>query len=190
MNTLNPSPVRSWPNTRPGALLSLVVLLASGCAAGPRPQAFADDPPEDWAARIQSLPVEVHGAVPGESAAQTVAAIHHGVAQPEAAEFRHTGLSLYSLPRVVVYIGGTSGPSRDGYCALPADTNRPVSAAKDGVILRGGLCDGPRPVAYARITVAEGHSNPATLDRAVERLESHLVAGLTPSEPQPNELGY
>jgi hypothetical protein len=190
MNTLNPSPVRSRPNIRSGALLSLVVLLASGCATGPRPQAFADDYPDDWAARIQSLPVEVHGAVPGESAAQTVAAIHHGVAQPDDAEFRDTGLSLYAQPRVVLYVGGTSGPSRDRYCALPPDTNRAVSAAKDGVILRGGLCDGPRPVAYARITLAEADCNGATLDRAVEGLKSQLVASLEPPEPQQNELGY
>lgn len=191
MNTSNPISPRSRPHTVSGALLSLVVLLASGCATGPRPvsHAFADDHPDDWAARIGSLPVEVHGAVPGESAAQTAAAIDHGVAQPDYAEFQHSGLDLYALPRVVLYIGGTSAPPRDGYCAWQPDTDRTVSVAKDGVVLRGGLCDGPRSVAYARGTLADPNSNVAALDRAVERLKSNLVASLPSPDPQPPEFG-
>ena len=98
-------------------------------------------------------------------------------------------LNLYTLPRVVLYIGGTSAPSRDQYCAWQPDANRQVAVAKDAVILRGALCDGPRPVAYARITIAEADSSNAALDRAVERLKSHLVASLPLPDPEPAEFG-
>ena len=191
MNTSKPFSVRSWANAGSGAVVSLVALLAAGCAAGPLPVArsLSNDHPDDWAGRMKSLPVEVHGAVTGESAAQTVAAIHHGVAQPDNTEFRNSGLNLYTLPRVVLYIGGTSAPSRDQYCAWQPDANRQVTVAKDAVILRGALCDGPRPVAYARITIAEADSSNAALDRAVERLKSHLVASLPLPDPEPAEFG-
>src|ERR1700724_3821204 len=107
------NPIRS--TTLLLALLSVAAALAAGCAANPSrvEQAIAADRPDDWARRIHSLPVEVHGALPGESAAQTIAAIDHGTANLADAEFGNTGRSLYAVPRVVVYIGGAEVPARD-----------------------------------------------------------------------------
>jgi hypothetical protein len=175
----------SRPNAAPMALLCIVAVLAAGCATNPGrvAQAEASDQPDEWANRIQSLPVEIHGAVPGETASQTIAAVSNGVAQQAGAEFQHTGLSLYALPRVVVYVGGSSAPARDQYCALQPNTNRPVAVAKNGVVVRSELCDGPRPVAYARITLAEANPSAATLAQGIKRLESSLVSSLPPPEP-------
>src|SRR6202035_3067373 len=82
MNKLNRSNNLSHFSARTLALLSVAAALAAGCAANPPrvEQAFAADRPDDWAQRIHSLPVEVHGALPSETAMQTIAAIDHGTA--------------------------------------------------------------------------------------------------------------
>lgn len=185
MKMLNRIPGLSRPNAAAMALVSLVAVLAAGCATGPGrvAQAQSSDEPDEWASRIKSLPVEIHGAVPGETAAQTIAAIGHGVGQQAGAEFQHTGLSLYALPRVVVYVGGSSAPARDQYCALEPNTDRAVAVAKSGVVVRSELCDGPRPVAYARMTLAEANPSAATLAQGIAHLESSMVHSLPPPEP-------
>jgi hypothetical protein len=185
MKMLNRFSGLSRRNAGPVAVLSLVAVLGAGCATNPGrvAQAQATDQPDEWATRIRSLPVEIHGAVPGETAAQTVAAVNHGVGQQAGTEFQHTGLSLYALPRVVVYVGGSSAPARDQYCELQPNTERPVPVAKSGVVVRSELCDGPRPVAFARITLADADPSPATLARGIEQLESSMVSSLPPPEP-------
>jgi hypothetical protein len=169
------------------ALLCLVAL-ASGCAAGPPrvTQAIAEDHPDVWATRVRQLPVEVHGTIPGETSAQTIAAIDHGVAEQAQVGFQHTGLSLQAMPRVVVYVGGTSVPARDQYCALEPTRDRSVTVPPNGTLIRSELCDGPRPVAYARLTIADAKLSDASVAQAVQRLESNLVRSLpTPELPPP-----
>jgi hypothetical protein len=167
------------------ALLSVAAALAAGCAADPSrvEQAIAADHSNDWAQRIRSLPVEVHGALPGETATQTIAAIDHGTTNQADSEYGKSGLSLYSMPRVVVYIGGDEVPARDQYCALEPSPNRSVPTPKNALILRSELCDGPRPVAYARITVPEADPAAETLDRDIERVKSDLVQSLPLPQP-------
>src|SRR4030088_2862574 len=145
MNKLNRSKYPSLFGARTLALLSAAAALAAGCAGNPSrvEQAVAADSPDDWAQRIQSLPVEVHGALPGETATQTIAAIHHGTADLADTEFGKSGLSLYAVPRVVLYIGGSEVPARDQYCTLEPSANRPVATPKNALILRSELCDGP-----------------------------------------------
>ena len=166
------------------ALLCLVAL-ASGCAAGPPrvTQAIAEDHPDVWATRVRELPVEVHGTVPGETSAQTVAAIDQGVAEQAQADFQHTGVSLRAMPRVVVYVGGTSVPARDQYCALEPGRNRSVTVPRNGTLIRSELCDGPRPIAYARRTIADANLSAASVAQAVQGLKSELVQSLPPPEP-------
>jgi hypothetical protein len=170
-------------------LLSLLGMLTVGCASGPAAthRAIAKDYPDAWANRVRSLPVEVHGSIPGHTLTQTAAAIDHGVVQQDTADFEHTGVSLYAMPRVIVYIGGNAAPSRDRYCELQPDFSRRAVMATKGLLIRGALCDGPRPVAYARITLAEPSAT--TVGPAVARLESDLVQGLSPPPPQPPEFG-
>jgi hypothetical protein len=128
-------------------------------------------------------PVEVHATVPGETSAQTIAAIDHGVTQQPLADFEHTGVSLQAMPRVVVYIGGTSVPARDQYCALEPARNRSVTVPRNGTLIRSELCDGPRPVAYARLTIAAANLSDVSVAQAVQGLESKLVQNLAPPEP-------
>jgi hypothetical protein len=184
MNMLNRISNPSPRGTATVALLCLVAL-ASGCAVGPPrvTQAIAEDHPDVWATRIRELPVEVHGTVPGETSAQTIAAIDHGVAEQPQGDFQHTGLSLDAMPRVVVYVGGTSVPARDQYCALEPGRNRSVTVPRNGTLIRSELCDGPRPVAYARLTIADANLSAASVARAVRGLESKLVQSLPPPEP-------
>jgi hypothetical protein len=167
------------------ALLSVGTTLAAGCATNPPrvEEAVAADHPDDWAERMSSLPVQVHGAVPGETSAQTIAAIDHGTANQASAEFGSNGLSLDALPRVVVYIGGTTAPARDQYCSLDPDTIRSVAAPTNALILRSELCDGPRAVAYARITLPEANPTAETVARGIDRLKGSLVRSLPPLEP-------
>jgi hypothetical protein len=54
---------------------------------------------------------------------------------------------------------------------------------QNGLILRSELCDGPRAVAFARITVPEVEPTAKTVVRDIERIESDLVQSLP--RPQP-----
>ncbi len=167
------------------ALLPVAAALAAGCVANPPrvEQSVAADNPAAWASRIESLPVEVHGTVPGETAAQTIAGVGHGVASEPRAEFASSGLSLYAMPRVIVYIGGTDNPPRDQYCSLQPHADQPVPATNRKLVLRSELCDGPRAVASARITLAQANPTPDTVARGIERIKSDLVRSLVPPQP-------
>jgi hypothetical protein len=180
MNTLNRLVNQSRLSVRALALVSVVAALAAGCASNPArvEEAVAADHPDNWASRIGSLPVEVHGAAPGETTAQTVAAIDHGTADQAGAPFGNSGVSLYAMPRVVVYIGGTTAPARDQYCSLEPNANTSVLAPKNGLVLRSELCDGPRPVAFARITLPEVDPTAKSVAGGIKQIKSDLVQSL------------
>jgi hypothetical protein len=186
MYKLNRLSIQSRLGVRALALLSVAAALAAGCATNPPrvERAVAADHPADWASRIRSLPVEVHGAVPGETGAQTIAAIDHGTVNQAGAEFGKSGLSLYAMPRVVVYIGGAAAPARDQYCSLEPNMSRSVPAPKNALILRSELCDGPRAVAYARITLPEVNPTAAAVAGGIEQIKSDLVQSLPLPEPE------
>lgn len=185
MKKLNRFSTQVSRRVRSLALLSVAAAVAAGCATNPPgvEQAVAADHPDDWAARMSSLPVQVHGAVPGETPAQTIADIKRATANQASTEFGNSGLSLDAIPRVVVYIGGTTAPARDQYCSLNPNTERSVAAPTNALILRSELCDGPRAVAYARITLPEANPTAETVARGVDRLEASLVRSLPPLEP-------
>jgi hypothetical protein len=185
MNELNRSKDLWHFTARTLALLSVAAALAAGCAANPSrvDQAVSADRRDDWAQRIHSLPVEVHGALPGETATQTIAAIDHATANLADTEFGKSGPSLYALPHVVVYIGGAEAPARDQYCTLEPSANRSVATPKNALILRSELCDGPRAVAFARITVPGADPTAGTLAGDIERIKSDLVQSLPLPQP-------
>ena len=166
------------------ALLTLAAVSASGCTTVEHPLSWDD--PAKWATRINTLPVDVHSSIPGETSAQTIAAIEHGVTASARAASNNTGASLYRTARVVVYIGGDSVPAHDRYCARKPTTTPATFVPESGVAVRAALCDGPRPVAYARTTLAEANPSPASVADAIERLKSDLVQSLpTPTPPPP-----
>jgi hypothetical protein len=167
------------------ALVAISAALAAGCANNPPrlEQAIANDHPDDWALRIGSLPVELHGTVPGETTTQTSAELDNATAKQAGAEVGNSGLSLYATPRVVVYVGGTEVPARDKYCAIEPEANRPVVSPESKVVLRSELCDGPRPVAYARVTIPATKPTAEQLAQGIDRAKSSLVQSLTPEEP-------
>jgi hypothetical protein len=185
MSKLNRFSVQARRRACALASVCVTATLAVGCATNPSKveQAIATDHPEDWGSRMASLPVEVHGALPGATAAQTAAVLQHGTAELAGAQFGTSGLSLYAMPRLVVYIGGAAAPARDEYCSLEPNTNRSVVAPKNALVLRSELCDGPRAVAYTRITLPEANPTAADLARSMERIKSDLVRSLQPLDP-------
>jgi hypothetical protein len=83
-----------------------------------------------------------------------------------------------------VYIGGTEVPARDQYCRLePGANHRSVPAPTNALVLRSELCDGPRAVAFARITVPEVGMTPKTLERDIDRIKADLVQSLPSPRP-------
>jgi hypothetical protein len=185
MNKLNRFSSQSRLSARTLALLSIAAALAAGCATNPPKveQAIAADHADDWASRIRSLPVEVHGAVPGETPVQMMAVIDHDAGNQPGAEFGQSGLSLYAIPRVVVYIGGTAAPAQDQYCSLEPNVSRSVVAPTNALILRSELCDGPRAVAYAQITLPAVNPTAETVAGGIEQIKSDLVRSLSFPEP-------
>jgi len=173
--------------SHPLVSLSLAAVLVSGCAAysPSMGQKTGNDSPHAWNSWISSLPVEVHGTVPGGTSAQTVAAIEHGVTVQDVGEASATGSDLKNKPRVVVYVGGTGAPWRDQYCSPEPNGNLSVPVSKRNLVLLSELCDGTRPVAHAQITLSEANPTADMVARGIERTKSYLARSLVPVEPDP-----
>ena len=173
--------------SHPLVSLSLAAVLVAGCAAhSPKmEQRTGDDSPGAWTSWISSLPVEVHGTVPGGTSAQTIAAIEHGVSGRDDGQAPATGLDLKNKPRVVVYVGGTAAPWRDQYCSPEPSVNLSAPARERGLVLLSELCDGTRSVAHAQITLSETKPTADMVTRGIERTKSYLAQSLVHVEPDP-----
>jgi hypothetical protein len=130
-----------------------------------------DDSERQWSKRVEQLPVELHGAWPGASAAETAAL----VPRANSADNADANDANAAQQRVVVYVSGTQVPQRADFCAI----NKSYRAVANDrqVTLRAALCDGPRIISYARKSF-DGDSKLAATD--VASLESSLVGALHP----------
>lgn len=136
-----------------------------------------------WAPQIAALPIEVHGAAPGLSHAETVARIPQGTTATRFTAKQPANPSLAAMPRVVLYVGGDTIPTDHSYCSTTPDM-RAADNGKHGVMLAAALCDGPRLIDRSRRVVSVDHLGARQLRATVKSLESHLLFGLTVSQAQ------
>lgn len=136
-----------------------------------------------WAPQMATLPVEVHGTIPGLSHAETVAHIPQGTTARRFSAEQPTAPGLTVAPRVVLYVGGDTLPTNSSYCSASPEL-RSVHHHKDDVMLAAALCDGPRLIDRSRRVVNADHLSAADLDTTIKSVESQLLFGLTVSQAQ------
>ena len=172
------TPLRNRTACRGAVVLPMLLLTACAGTLHSRWAGPADSV-DAWQPRIQAMPIEVHGAAPGASAAATLAAVNHGL--NDAGRRANA-----SDQRIVLYVGGNTLPANDTYCqGAPSMRNVVVSARK--VLFASALCDGPRVVVTDRREVAPGQLDANHIAQAVKRSKTLLMFGLATSRAQPPE---
>lgn len=141
---------------------------------------MVDDSVNQWSKKIGSLPIELHGALPGQSSAATATLVPRAVVGADATLIQQNGIGLLASQRVVFYINEEEVPERSDYCALNKNYKK-VPVEKNSVTLRAALCDGPRIVAYARKSVGSSEINNANIGREVADVEHSLTGALYPA---------
>lgn len=179
-----------WFNIRyAGVIFSLFYLLC-GCSSTPSdfrwvnpdlvnwtsPSSLNRNVRDEWAKKIDNLPIELHGKLPSNSALNAMNVIPDDVAA--AADERDMINS--KKQRLVFYVGAESVPERQDFC-VPDKRLRALSDANQAEMLRGAVCDGSTIVAYA--SEAEKNSDSASTDFAVRavHLKKTLIAALYPA---------
>ena len=133
---------------------------------------------------MDTLPIEVHGSVPGSSPAQTLARVPNGTNDAAYAQRPGGAQSLATTRRIVLYIGGDTLPTNGTYCTA-SPVLRIASIASGKVMVATALCDGSRLVTTARREVAPKEVTANTMAHTLNRVKSFLLYGLSSSRAQP-----
>ena len=150
------------------ALVAIAGLCLAGCQGTTHDRwARASDSVDVWSPKMASLPIEVHGSVPGADASRTVARIPNGT---------NAG-SLASSQRIVLYVGGSTLPVNSTYCGV-SPTLRSVRIPDDKVMMGAALCDGRRLVVTARQEFAPAAVTDTTMSHSIEELKTRLKFAL------------
>ena len=155
--------------------LPILMLALCGCSTTITSSANPSrDIPSHWA-DIDTLPVAVHGSVPGVSGA-TLASLFPRAPSPEYA-------SLGNLPpvsggrRVVLYINASELPPKAALCSAPGDFTAGVQAGQLATVT-GALCDGPTVITRASARVLTAGQSPDELRRSLEIVTDQLYYSL------------
>ncbi len=136
------------------------------------------------------IPIDVHGAIPGESADQTVNQVTDGTTMATFDTAHRGRLSLEQSPRIELYVDADQLPQADSYCAA-APLLESVNNQKNDPQVVGALCDGPRLVATEVVHLDSRNFPVAQLPLAVEKFKSKLLDGLAADPYQvPDQYEY
>lgn len=138
---------------------------------------------DHWKPMMATMPLDVHGTIPGLSLAKTLQRIPDGtdVARFEA---RHPDqLGLLAQPRVEMYIGVDELPTNTSYCAV-APMLKPTQVSEGRIMVAAALCDGPRLVTTVSHRVHQDHLSAARMPKTIHDVESDLLFGMAVSPVQ------
>ena len=139
---------------------------------------------KEWQPKMASIPIEVHGAVPGSDSKLTMANIP-GATDAETYDAQQPdGPPLRAMRRIVLYIGGNQLPTDRTYCQ-PAPKLRTAVVAGGMVMFASALCDGARLVVTARREVAPKDSGASTMAHTIQRIKDFMLYGVASSRAQP-----
>ena len=132
-----------------------------------------------------SLPVQIHGTVPGHSHVALAALFPRSV-MPQYA-------SLGALPlsnggrHIVMYLNPAQTPSDTALCSDSADFQPGAQPGKSAYVV-GALCDGYDVVTRATARVLTAGSTPTQLAHNLDNVRIQLFYSLTPGSNHPYEL--
>ena len=135
-----------------------------------------------WSPKLATLPINVHGTVPGSEYAETLARIPNGTNDDTYTQTGATS-SLRSIPRLELYVGGNTLPVNVTYCDK-TPTMRSVDIPAGKVMLAVAICDGPRLVATAREEFSPDEVSTNTMSHAVETMKAWLLYAISRSLSQ------
>ncbi len=182
---------RLFARPRVALLLALPLVALAGCNATVNTRwAESQDSAEAWQTTMTHIPIDVHGAIPGESVDQTVNRVTDGTTMA-AFDGAHSGQTpLEQAPRIELYVDADKLPQTESYCAV-TPTLESVNGKKDAAQVVGALCDGPRLVATEVVHLDSRDLPVAEVSQAVAKFKSRLLDGLA-SDPRqvPGQYEY
>jgi hypothetical protein len=145
------------------------------------------DSVDTWTPKFENIPIDVHGAVPGTDAQQTLERIPNGTDDAKYAKAGNAG-TLLAAQRIVLYVGGNTLPINSTYCnATP--TMRTVRIPADKVMMGVAFCDGPRLVVTARREFALSAVMDKSMSHTIAELKYRLIFALSMSPSQIPKTG-
>jgi len=135
---------------------------------------LATDNRHDWPYKIDTLPIEVHGALPNESSGSTASEIPFARPAPALADKAEP-----ARQRVVLYVDdGADRPTRTEFCSAKKTVATSTSKPGKYVTLRAALCDGQRIVTYAKTSVPREDARPQNLGLQLASLKGAMIDSL------------
>ena len=158
------------------------VLVASACLAGCQSTmhsrwAANKDSLDVWQPKMATLPIDVHGAIPGSSPDATLSAIRNATNSSVYAKAHPSASGLESQQRIVLYVGGETLPVNTTYCSATS-TMRAVKLSTGRVLVGSALCDGSRLVVTARQEVEAEDATNATMEHTITTAKERLLVAL------------
>jgi hypothetical protein len=168
-----------------GTILVLIVaaFAVTGCETTVHARwAKRQDSVDYWSPKLTTLPINVHGTVPGSEHAETLARIPNGTNDDIYAQTGATS-ALKSIPRLELYVGGNTLPVNATYCDK-TPTMRSVDIPAGKIMLAVAICDGSRLVATAREEFSPDQVSNSTMSHAVENMKAWLLYAISRSLSQ------
>jgi hypothetical protein len=164
-------------------VLIAAVVAVTGCTETVHARwAKRQDSVDYWSPKLATLPINVHGTVPGSDYAETLARIPNGTNDEIYTRGGATS-ALRSVPRLELYVGGNTLPVNVTYCEK-TPTMRSVDIPAGKVMLAVAICDGPRLVATAREEYSPDEVATHTMSHAVENMKAWLLYAISRSLSQ------
>jgi hypothetical protein len=135
---------------------------------------------DDWAKKIGSLPIELHGGLFNRQDSNAAEIIQNVIPEGAAAFSGGRQATFAKEQRIVLYADGVDIPEADSFCALEKRM-RTVPEQSDSATLRGAVCDGPELIAYAKETKCSAEKPSCDISARVAHLKQSLVAALYPA---------
>jgi hypothetical protein len=182
------SPQSSFTKMSVAVMIASTALL-SGCQstmhtgwAEDRDSTFA------WAPKIATLPLDVHGSIPGQTAAQTIATVPLAITSAAYSDTNPDAPNLMEAQRIVLYVGGDQLPVNTTYCDKSA-TLRTVKVVSGRVLLGAALCDGPRLVVTERQVVKPEAVTVTAMNSSIESAKKRLMVALEVGQDENTQKG-
>jgi hypothetical protein len=131
---------------------------------------------------LATIPINVHGTVPGSDSAETLARIPNAT-NDDIYSRGGASSNLRSIPRLELYVGGNTLPVNATYCDK-TPTMRSVDIPTGKVMLAVAICDGSRLVATAREEFSPDEVATHTMSHAVENMKAWLLYAISRSLSQ------
>lgn len=179
-------------HAKAGLLVGLLATLGMTGCAGTLDTRWAKgrDSTDAWSARMATLPIDVHGQLPGQDAQQSIASIPGGTTAALYAQTHLQAPVLDTHKRIELYLGQGQLSGGDSYCAARPMLSE-AEPARHGVLLTAALCDGSRLVETDRLDVKDYDLDQTRVADTIAGLKTKLLFGLETSvAQQPTQYEY